>query len=93
MIIIDGGDLEIDLTFYWAKHSSSSIIGNGSAFGLSFELMFGKKLVIDGNSYFFELLDSMPVTVPDDNAFELTRLDPPLPQEDREILLFMLNKM
>jgi hypothetical protein len=51
VIIIDGGKLEVDIKFSWSKQSTSTINGTGMAAGLSYELMIGKKLVIDGNSY------------------------------------------
>lgn len=51
VIIIDGGILEVNLVFTWTKSLVIITNGTGSATGLSYELMFGKKLVVDGNTY------------------------------------------
>lgn len=49
-------------------------------------------MIADNTSYSYELLSLMPLTMLP-NPFVLTRIDPPLPSEDQEIILGMLNSM
>ena len=51
VIFIDGGYLEVDMTFDWKKTFMTPKNGSGAVSGLSDELTLGKKLVIDNKSY------------------------------------------
>ena len=66
---------------------------NGSvvAIGLTDDLSFAKKVVIDGPAYSYELLDTMPFLM-QSKAFSFTRINPPDTSEsDKTVLLSLLN--
>ena len=52
-IIIEGGQLEVDLTFEWEKKSLITTSGTGAAFGLSNPIIFAKQAVIIEQGNFF----------------------------------------
>jgi hypothetical protein len=56
--------------------------------------MFAKKLVIDNNTYSYDLLGSMPFQMPVENAFNIYRIDPPSTSDiDKTMLLAILNHL
>lgn len=64
-IVIEGGQLEVDITFEWMKKNNVlTINGTGAAFALSDVIIFAKQAVIveKGQFFSYELLDYSEVT-------------------------------
>jgi len=91
VIVIDGGVGEIQCSFNWVRKAISNANGSIVAVGLTDDLSFAKKVVIDGPAYSYELLDSMPFLMTP-NPFAFTRIDPPdITDNDKRVLLALLN--
>lgn len=78
-IIIEGGQLEVDITFEWVKKTNVlTVNGTGSAFALSDVIVFAKQAVIieKGQFFSYELLDFSDVTWSNGEVFSITRIDP-----------------
>lgn len=53
-----------------------SKFGEATVRGLSDEVIFAKKIVIDGDFFRYDLLDYLNITF--DNPMNLSRIDPPI---------------
>lgn len=96
-IIIEGGQLEVDITFEWIKKTNVlTTNGTGAAFALSDVIVFAKQAVIveKGQFFSFELLDYSDVTWNSGDVFSITRIDPPTTLDsDKVQLARMLNNI
>jgi len=91
VIIISGGVLQVQFYFKWSRSFFTVANGSAVAVGLTDEISFAKKLVIDGMAYSYELLSTIPVVF-DKNGLSFSRIDPPdVVESDKTVLMQMMN--
>lgn len=60
--------------------------------GLSYQIIFSKRMAVDDGSYYFQLAEFVPIGFPKNGTFSFTRLDPPdILDQEKKNLLDMIN--
>jgi hypothetical protein len=86
LIHVDGGRIEVQITFDWDEILMVDMSGTATAVGISNQLNYVKKLIINNDNYSFKLMSAVNFSMPDD-AFQLLSSDPPLGDYEKGIFL------